>query len=34
MPQGQVPLLRVHNRNGKAVKGRQIIVEVSGRESP
>src|SRR4029453_5192090 len=34
MPQGQVLPLRLHSRNAKAVKGRQIVVEASRRESP
>lgn len=34
MPQGQALPLRPRNRNGKVVKGRQIVGEVSGRESP
>ena len=34
MPQGQVLPLQLHNRNGKTVKGHQIVVGASGRESP
>jgi hypothetical protein len=34
MPQGQVQPLRLHSRNAKAVQGRHIVVEASGREAP
>src|ERR1051326_4509458 len=34
MPQGPVPPRRRHSRPAKAVQGRHLVVEASGREAP